>query len=172
VPPQLQPMLSPAVSARWKRPPAQWRLEPKLDGWRALARLDGGDITVRTRHGRPVTHTLPELQDLPPALRGREVVLDGELIVGTGAASDFYRLGPRLARGAGSAPVGEPVIFMAFDVLWLDEVSTCDRSYAQRRALLESLQVRHGCWGTVDTSTAASTCYCRRARPTTSRASS
>jgi bifunctional non-homologous end joining protein LigD len=149
VPPFIQPMLIPAVSRRWRAPAAQWRLEPKLDGWRAVAAVADGRAAVHTRHGRPVTHTLPELEPLPAALADRDAVLDGELVVGTGSAHDFYRLGPRLARGARTASRGAPVTFMAFDVLWLDGRSTCDLTYALRRELLEGLQLQGGGWGTV-----------------------
>ncbi len=41
-----------------------WRFEPKLDGWRALVTVDG-KVTVRTRTGRDVTESLPELPVSP-----------------------------------------------------------------------------------------------------------
>ncbi len=125
----------------------EWRFEPKLDGWRALIYLDGS-LTVRTRAGRNITHTLPELQPLPAGVANRTVVLDGELVAGGGAASDFYRLGPRLARRGDTAARGCPVTFVAFDLLWLDDASTCHLPYRRRRKLLESLHVTGGCWQT------------------------
>jgi bifunctional non-homologous end joining protein LigD len=128
---------------------AHWRFEPKLDGWRALAYIDG-TVTIRTRRGRDITGVLPELGEPPRSLRRRSAVLDGELVVGTGGASDFYRLGPRLARRGATASRECPVTFMAFDVLWLDEASTCDLSYLQRRLLLERLHLDGACWRTVD----------------------
>src|SRR4051794_31697666 len=133
---------------------AQWRFEPKLDGWRALAYIDG-TVAIRTRKGRDITSTLPELATPPAALRHRTAVLDGELVVGAGAASDFYRLGPRLARRGTTASRDCPVTFMAFDLLWLDDASTCDLPYLQRRRLLEKLKVKSGCWRTVDSSDVA-----------------
>lgn len=74
--------------------PGEWAVEPKLDGWRALVYVDGA-VTVRTRRGRDVTRSLPELARLGDHLDGRQVVLDGELVVGQGLPGDFYRLGPR-----------------------------------------------------------------------------
>ncbi len=64
---------------------AGWRLEPKLDGWRAMVTVDG-KVTVRSRNGRDVTSALPELTGLADALAGRTTVLDGELVAGAGRA--------------------------------------------------------------------------------------
>ena len=77
---------------------ADWRFERKLDGWRALAYINSGAVRIRTRNGRDITSSLPELAEMPRRLRDRDAILDGELIVGGGGATDFYRLGPRLAR--------------------------------------------------------------------------
>jgi len=49
-------------------------------------------------------------------LSGLQVVLDGELVADAGRLSDFYRLGPALARRHRAVPVA----FVAFDLLWLD----------------------------------------------------
>src|SRR4051794_35844591 len=72
---------------------AEWAIEPKLDGWRAIAYVDDG-VTIRTRSGRDITQSVPELA--PLAVTGRRMILDGELVADAGRASDFYRLGPRL----------------------------------------------------------------------------
>jgi bifunctional non-homologous end joining protein LigD len=138
-------MLAAAGSRVRSLDPEQWRFEPKLDGWRALVYVDRGAVTVRTRTGRDVTASLPELADAPASLRRRAAVLDGELVVGGGSASDFYRLGPRLARRGATASRGCPVTFMAFDILFLDQASTCDLTYLQRRKLLEMLTLDIGC---------------------------
>jgi bifunctional non-homologous end joining protein LigD len=85
----LQPMLA---SLQPPTEPAEWALEPKLDGWRALVYVDGV-VTVRTRTGRDVTANLPHLQEL--AELGRRVVLDGELVADAARTHPFYRLGGR-----------------------------------------------------------------------------
>jgi bifunctional non-homologous end joining protein LigD len=64
-------------------------------------------------------------------------VLDGELVTGGGRLTDFYRVGPTLAR---RRPVpGHSITFAAFDVLWWDGTLMTRRSYAARRAVLDSL---------------------------------
>jgi len=125
-----------------------WRFEVKLDGWRAVVTVDDAAVTVRTRRGRDITRSVPELtENLPTGLREHDVVLDGELVAGGGTGSDFYRLGPRLASRDHSRC---QVTFVAFDVLWLDGADTCRQPYAKRRQLLESLKIDRGCWRTAD----------------------
>lgn len=83
-----------------------WAFEPKLDGWRVLVYVDD-DVEVRTRTGRSIAASVPELSPLPEALAARRVVLDGEPVAGQGRPEDFYRLAPRLTaqRACGRGPV-------------------------------------------------------------------
>ena len=86
-----------------------WVVEPKLDGSRSIVTVTRGCLDVRTRNGRNITDCVPELE---PLTAGPDLVLDGELIVGAGRLSDFYRLGGRLA---GKPRAGsETVIYVAF----------------------------------------------------------
>ena len=146
--PHLRPMLgSSATTGALARLGADFRCEVKFDGWRATASLDERGLRIRSRTGRDLTSGLPELASLPETLRDRRVVLDGELVTGAGTSDDFCDLGPRMARRVGSPP-GVAVTFVAFDVLWLDEVELCREPYLQRRAVLDELVVAGGGWQT------------------------
>lgn len=116
--------------------PGEWVAEPKLDGWRALVYVDAG-LCVRTRSGRIVTETLPELGQLVEQVPDG-TLLDGELVAGQGRAADFYRLGPRMARRR--RPNGG-LTFVAFDVLHLDGQDTTGLPWRERRRLLEVLDL-------------------------------
>jgi bifunctional non-homologous end joining protein LigD len=133
-----------ATSAAGRDIGSGWAFEPKLDGWRAIVTVDGR-ISVRTRTGRDITAALPELSAPPPAIRGRSVVLDGELVAGAGRPEDFYGIAGRVASRRRSIPL----TFVAFDVLFLDAEPTCDRPYRERRVLLDALDIRCGGWATV-----------------------
>lgn len=122
-------------------PIAPWIVEPKLDGWRALAYIDGG-LCVRTRTGRVVTENVPQLAGLVDVVPDG-TVLDGELVAGQGRASDFYRLGPQLARRRGGSV---PVTFAAFDVLYLAGQSTMSLPWHHRRHLLDLLDLNGPAW--------------------------
>ena len=67
-----------------------WAAEVKWDGWRAMVSVDG-TVKVRTRRGRDVTASLPELAPLADTLSGRSAILDGELVTCAAGAVDFYR---------------------------------------------------------------------------------
>lgn len=122
------------------RPPGDltaWAVEPKLDGWRATVTVDEhGSLAVRTRTGRGLTECLPELA---PLAGSRPLILDGELIIGAGRLDDFYGLSGRLS-GRPHARSAR-VVFVAFDLLWLDGITLTCQPYAERRAVLESLDL-------------------------------
>lgn len=114
---------------------ADWSVEPKLDGWRARALVDDGQVRILSRRGRDITDCLPELTVLADV--GRRLVLDGELVVGAGRLADFYRLAGRLS--GRSQPGAEAVTFAVFDLLWLDEGPLTGETYTARRTALERL---------------------------------
>jgi bifunctional non-homologous end joining protein LigD len=131
---------------------SSWAFEPKLDGWRVLVYLDDG-VDVRTRTGRSITTSVPELEGLPEHLDGRRAILDGELIAGQGRPDDFYRLGPRLAASRQLAVrrwrERVPLTFAVFDLLYEDGTDLTGCPYDARRARLESLQLNGSAWCTV-----------------------
>src|SRR3954470_20008918 len=63
-----------------------WAYEPKFDGFRAIAFVDGAETYLQSRNGKPLSRYFPEVA-LPP---GR-YVLDGELV-----AASFDTLGQRI----------------------------------------------------------------------------
>jgi bifunctional non-homologous end joining protein LigD len=79
-------------------------------------------------------------ESVPAAARltGLRAVLDGEPVAGAGTLTDFYRLGSALAvrRRAGAE-----VSFVAFDLLWLDGEPLTGQPYAERRKLLDGLEL-------------------------------
>src|SRR5947209_5282423 len=109
-PPRYEAML--AAPGRPKGSLEGWWAEAKLDGWRALVTVHAGRVQVRSRRGSDLTESVPELGGL--SMLGRTVILDGELVVGGGRLSDFYRLSGRMNTRQPSAK-SLPVTFMAFD---------------------------------------------------------
>jgi bifunctional non-homologous end joining protein LigD len=122
-----------------------WAYEPKLDGWRAMVVVEAGAVKVRTRTGRDVSDSLPELAALPATLQDRSVVLDGELVAGAGKPEDFYGIAGRMA----SRRRRIPLTFVAFDVLFVDGQTVCDRPYDERRDTLEQLELKSANWAAV-----------------------
>jgi bifunctional non-homologous end joining protein LigD len=127
-----------------------WSVEAKWDGWRALVYIDGS-LRVRTRSGRQVSDSLPELTGLVEALDGHSVVLDGELVACTDQVVDFYALAPRMShtgRMAQWAASEVPVTFVAFDLLHLDGQDVTALPLLERKRLLDELQLEGPAWAT------------------------
>src|SRR6478752_4052543 len=84
----LKPPVLPQLSRSAKTLPLGdgWSYEPKWDGFRAIAFVDGDDVYLQSRNGKPLTRYFPELSF--PAGR---YVLDGEIV-----ASSFDTLGQRI----------------------------------------------------------------------------
>jgi len=108
-----------------------WAYEPKWDGFRAVAFVDGDEVHLQSRNGRPLTRYFPELSF--PAGR---YVLDGEIV-----ASSFDTLGQRIHPAASRiARLAEetPATYYAFDLLSLDDDVLLELPYDERRAALEA----------------------------------
>lgn len=119
-----------------------WAVEPKLDGWRTLIYYDDR-LRVRTRSGRDITASVPELHGIGDQLPAG-TMLDGELVAGQGRPGDFYRLMPSLSSRHRTTAVS----FMAFDVLAIDGSLVTSRPYRERRRLLEELDFKGPAWCT------------------------
>jgi bifunctional non-homologous end joining protein LigD len=120
-----------------------WSWEVKWDGWRALVYIDGS-VRVRTRTGRDVTSSLPELAAAAEALGGRTAILDGELVVCHANAVNFYALSGRMAatgRSALRAAATTPVTFIAFDLMYLDGDDLTGWPLMQRKHLLDKMDL-------------------------------
>ena len=109
-----------------------WAYEPKWDGFRAIAFVDGDESFLQSRNGKELSRYFPEVS-FP---NGRYVV-DGELVAAT-----FGTLGQRIHPAASRiARLAEetPARFVAFDVLALGDDVLLERPYEERRAVLESI---------------------------------
>ena len=148
---RIAPML--AVSGTLPANDDQWAFEVKWDGVRVIAYVDGGGLRMESRNLLDITARYPELHGLPDALGGRGAVLDGEVVTfDEDGRPSFGRLQHRM-HVAGEREVRMrmaefPVVYMAFDVLWLDGEPTMRLPYTERRALLASLQLQGESWQT------------------------
>ncbi len=114
----------------------EWAYEPKWDGFRALAFVNGDESFVQSRNGKPLGRYFPELE-FPPG----DYVLDGELVVfGEDGKQEFevlqQRIHPAESRIRKLAEE-TPVRFVAFDLLADEGESLLDEPFERRRARLE-----------------------------------
>jgi bifunctional non-homologous end joining protein LigD len=135
-----------AVAGRLPDPDVGWAYEFKWDGERAVAYLNTKTVRLLSRNDHDITVSYPELQEDAQSLHASPVVLDGEIVVfDRDGQPSFSRLQQRMhvtdpARAAELARQ-VPAAYFVFDVLFLDGHSTLADTYADRRAVLESLQL-------------------------------
>jgi len=137
--PLKSPLLPQLARSRSSLPQGDgWAYEPKWDGFRAIAFVDGDDVALQSRNGRDLTRYFPELRFAP----GR-YVLDGEIVIhGESGHQEFDLLGQRIhpAKSRVARLAEEtPAVFIAFDVLSRDDDVLMDLPYLERRALLEEI---------------------------------
>jgi ATP-dependent DNA ligase len=120
-------------------PLGRFLYEPKWDGLRCLAFVEGGDVDLRSRHGKPLGRYFPELIAALAAL-GRDLVIDGEIVVAGETGFDFAavlnRTHPAASRVARLSRE-TPATFIAFDLLALDGHKL--GAFADRRRALVEL---------------------------------
>jgi ATP-dependent DNA ligase len=118
--------------------------EPKWDGFRGIAYFDGTDVEIGSRGSKTLTRYFPELVDTLRSQLPGPCVIDGEIIVRTGARGaehlDWEALSQRIHPAESRVrklAAETPAAFVAFDLLALGERSLLDEPFEIRRAELE-----------------------------------
>jgi bifunctional non-homologous end joining protein LigD len=112
------PALAPMLASNGSVPSGEgWAAEVKWDGFRIVATVSGGTLSLRSRPGSNATDWFPELAELPAGLTGHDAVLDGEVVICQNGRPAFHLLRRRFG---GRSTDGPRATFMVFDLLWLD----------------------------------------------------
>jgi bifunctional non-homologous end joining protein LigD len=142
MPMTIHPMLATSVDEPFDGP--DWLFEIKWDGYRAVAFIENGKLRLVSRNQNELTQRYPELKDLPKFVHAKTAILDGEVVAldEQGRASfslmqqrTGFRPGGR--RGATNADV--PVLYYAFDLLYLDGYDWRKVPLEERKKKLASL---------------------------------
>jgi bifunctional non-homologous end joining protein LigD len=140
MPARLEPMLATLAERPFSDP--NWLFEIKWDGVRALARIENGDLALRSRNAIDITKRYPELASLPDALAARQAVIDGEIVaLDAQGHSSFERLQERMhVRAPSENLVAQmPAVYFAFDLLYCDGYDLCESPLIERKQLLQRL---------------------------------
>ena len=130
---------------------AEYGFEYKWDGMRCIAYCDDEGVRIESRNLNDYTARYPELHAEAELLRRKRVILDGEVV----ALDDFSR--PNFSLLQGRMHVSDPaaikraaekipVVFLVFDVLAIGGRSVMDRTYVERREILDELTFTSSSW--------------------------
>jgi bifunctional non-homologous end joining protein LigD len=144
MPTQIYPMLATSINEPFDGP--DWLFEIKWDGYRAVAFIENGKVRLVSRNQNELTARYPELRDVAKSVKAKSAILDGEVVAldEQGRASfslmqqrTGFRPGGR--RGVTNADV--PVLYYAFDLLYLDGYDWRKIPLEERKKKLASILI-------------------------------
>jgi ATP-dependent DNA ligase len=138
-----EPPFAPMEAKRVDKVPTgdQWQFEPKWDGFRAVVFRDGDEVSVQSKAGQPLARYVPEIVEAALALKQKQFILDGELVVPVDGRLSFddllLRIHPAESRIRKLA-AESPSHYYVFDILALKSRNLTKLPIEERRTELES----------------------------------
>ncbi|MDE2229616.1 MAG: DNA ligase D [Alphaproteobacteria bacterium] len=133
----LPDFVAPQLATLVDAPPksGDWLHEIKIDGYRAYCRRRGGEVRLLTRTGQDWSDRFQALVPALAAVPGGDFALDGEIAVfDERGISSFGAL-----QAALSAKQGNKLVYIVFDLLYLDGYDLRGAKLIDRKALLAAL---------------------------------
>lgn len=140
-PASMSPMLAHLADAPFSNP--QWIFEPKLDGYRLIAFLQDGQVTLKSRRGIDVTRQyaalLPDIRRQPAS----QLVVDGEVIAMDEKGRQCFQCLQQYLQSIQKATAGHAeqatLVYYVFDILYLDRYDLRDMPLRSRKGLLQGI---------------------------------
>jgi len=134
MPTVIHPMLATPAGKAFDDP--DWLFEIKWDGYRAVAFIEGGRVRLVSRSQNDLTAQFSELGSLPQFVSAQRAILDGEIVaLDDEGRPSFSLMQQRTGFQPGKRHLprreGVPVIYYAFDLIYVD-------GFDLRRVALES----------------------------------
>jgi bifunctional non-homologous end joining protein LigD len=142
MPTEIHPMLATSISDPFDGP--NWLFEIKWDGYRAVAFIEKEKVRLVSRNQNELTHRYPELKDLAKSVKAKTAILDGEVVALDEQGRPSFslmqqRTGFRPGGRRGVANAGVPVLYYAFDLLYLDGYDWRKLPLEERKKKLASI---------------------------------
>jgi bifunctional non-homologous end joining protein LigD len=146
MPAVIHPMLATPVAKAFDD--SDWLFEIKWDGYRAVAFIDDGRVRLVSRNQNDLTAQFAELGRLPQFVSAQRAILDGEIVaLDDEGRPSFSLMQQRTGFHPGKRSLqrreGVPVIYYAFDLLYLDGLDLRHVALEQRKQLLKD-QIKVG----------------------------
>jgi bifunctional non-homologous end joining protein LigD len=142
MPTTIHPMLAESIDEPFDG--EDWLFEIKWDGYRAIAFIENGKVRLVSRNQNDLTGRYPELQDMAASILAKNAILDGEVVALDEDGRASFSL---MQQRTGFSPAGRrrtanadvPVLYYAFDLLYLDGYDWRRVPLEERKNKLESL---------------------------------
>ena len=138
--------ITPMKAALATTPPRgdEWLFEVKWDGVRAICFIDQESLRLVSRTGHSCEKQYPELSVIPHYIAAQQAILDGEIAaLDEKGAARFELIQPRIAQSDANAVAhmarARPVVYFAFDLLYLNGYDLRQVALIERKQLLESI---------------------------------
>jgi len=140
MPSVIRPMLATLAAKAFDNP--EWLFEIKWDGYRAVAFIQDGRVRLVSRSQNDLTAQFAELGSLPQFVKAERAILDGEIVgLDDEGRPSFSLMQQRTGFQPGKRRLagreGVPVIYYAFDLLYLDGLDLRRVALEQRKQLLQ-----------------------------------
>src|SRR3954466_12160048 len=133
LPRRLQPMLATLTDGPFDD--AGWIFEDKYDGFRMVAKIERGNVTLYSRNGKIISHSYIEVAKALEGVKG-DAVIDGELVaIGKGGVSLFQLLQNALRHEA-------KLLYCAFDLMFENAVDLRKQPLLERKKRLKEILPR------------------------------
>ena len=146
-----------ATAGELPEPEGRWAYEPRWHGIRAMVTNDTGRVVITGAAGENISLGYPEIRRIGRGIGHLEVILDGCIVpVDSDGMPRHDRAGlERRMRigsdsGARNAAKTAPVVFMAFDLLWVEGRPLTGTPWELRRRQLADLRLEGPGWRTTE----------------------
>jgi bifunctional non-homologous end joining protein LigD len=130
IPTNIEPMYATLIKAPFTH--EDWEFEIKWDGYRCLAYINDGNVSLRSRsnqHYKLYSELISELKQW-----GVNALLDGEIVVlDKDGRANFEKL-----QNWQNNPIGH-LAYMVFDILWLDGIDLSREQLKKRKEILQKI---------------------------------
>ncbi len=143
----IHPMLATSAAKAFNDP--DWLFEIKWDGYRAVAFIEDGRVRLVSRNQNDLTAQFSELKSLPQFVKVQRAILDGEIVaLDDEGRPSFSLMQQRTGFQPGKRRLprreGVPVVYYAFDLLYLDGLDLRRVALDERKRLLQEKIVAGG----------------------------
>jgi bifunctional non-homologous end joining protein LigD len=142
MPLEIHPMLATLVEEPFDD--AQWLYEVKWDGYRAVSFVNDGQGRLVSRNQNDLTGDFPEIVAALRALPVEKAVLDGEVVALDEEGRPSFslmqqRTGMTHPGTRGQQNRGVPIVYYAFDLLYLDGYNLMAAQLEERKEMLKKI---------------------------------